>query len=68
MGGNPETVQADLARIIAASQDLGLQINSKKCELYVVKSNASMEAASLSPETRAQLDQIKLTAPGIRIL
>ena len=68
LGGNPETVQADLARIIAASQDLGLQINSKKCELYVVKSNASMEAASLSPETRAQLDQIKLTAPGIRIL
>ena len=66
LGGNPETVQADLARIIAASQDLGLQINSKKCELYIV--NASMEAASLSPETRAQLDQIKLTAPGIRIL
>ena len=61
LAGTPETVQADLTRIIEASSDLGLQINAKKCELYVVKSGTSEDSS-------VQIEEMKNIAPGIRIL
>ena len=54
LAGTPETVHV-------ASSDLGLQINAKKCELYVVKSGTSEDSS-------VQIEEMKNIAPGIRIL
>ena len=52
--GNPEVVHADLRRILAASDSLGLSVNAGKCEVFIVNgtdNTGGPGAQELKPET-----------------
>ena len=67
IAGDPKTVQDDLEKILQASESLGLQINSSKCEMYIIPHKA--EGATGQPlhdETNAVLTKIMQIVPKLR--
>ncbi|KAL3613036.1 hypothetical protein CASFOL_043125 [Castilleja foliolosa] len=55
VGGSPEEVSRDLAILIPRLQELGLEINSSKCEFY-----------SCSPDVRKELSHFQTILPGFQ--
>ena len=43
--GDPETVKQDLTRIMAASNSLGLSVNTKKCEIFTLQGSEDHRCA-----------------------
>ncbi|XP_073944805.1 uncharacterized protein [Choristoneura fumiferana] len=57
IGGDPEVVLADLEKLVPALREIGLEINSGKCELYA--------CGALS---EGSLESFQSLIPGIKIL
>ena len=80
--GDPDTVLGDLRKIAAASDTLGLSVNSKKCEIFTIHGSAGSNGdphtvgqsptvprrSSLHPSTVSVVEQIKQDMPRIKIL
>ena len=67
--GKPETVHADLRRILAASDSLGLSVNAGKCEVFTVLGTEDTNQPSdqeMHPNTTEVLSRIEEDAPRIR--
>ena len=69
--GDPETVMQDLTRIMAASNSLGLSVNTKKCEIFTLQGSedpTGSNTTDLLPESLTILDQIKRNMPNIKTM
>ena len=61
LGGDAATVKADFEKLIAASQEIGLEVNPGKCEIFCTKEESSQNVAesfrTLAPTIKVQTEE-----------